>query len=144
MFGIIALVIVGCAAQDVDRTPAIPAPTAIEERLYPAELVMDHQEAIGLSEAQRNAIRSELENTQRELVDAEFDLRAQREALARTLSAPRVDETAAMEAAVRVADGERAIKLSYLRLLVRIKNQLTEQQQRSLDRLRRVSSSAAR
>jgi hypothetical protein len=41
-----------------------------------------------------------------------------------------------MEAAARVADGERAIKLDHLRLLLRIKNHLTEDQHRTLDRLR--------
>jgi hypothetical protein len=47
-----------------------------------------------------------------------------------------VDEERAMEAAARVADGERGIKLDHLRLLLRIKNHLTEAQQQTLDRLR--------
>lgn len=41
-----------------------------------------------------------------------------------------------MQTAAQVADDERAIKLAHLRLLVRIKNALTAEQQRALDGLR--------
>jgi uncharacterized membrane protein len=136
---VMASALLGCASVEPDPIPSDGEPrggTAVERELYPAELVMDHQAAIGLSDEQREAIRTELRRAQTELVDAELDLRAHREALARTLAPPRVDEAAAMRAAEQVVDGERAIKLSHMQLLVRIKNVLTPAQQRALDRLR--------
>lgn len=139
---LVAIVLTGCAQTSApeEEPPSLeltaPTRTEVESQLYPTELVMDHQAAIGLSEEQRSAIRAELQETQRELVDAELELRARRETLVRVLSRARVDEASAMEAAIQVADGERAIKLAHMRLLVRIKNHLTEEQQRALDRLR--------
>ena len=139
---LVAIVLTGCSSMEApEEQPdsielTAPTRTEIESHVYPAELVMDHQAAIGLSEEQRSAIRGELQETQRELVDAEFELRARRETLVRVLSRARVDEASAMEAATQVADGERAIKLAHMRLLIRIKNHLTEEQQRALDRLR--------
>lgn len=139
---LVAIVLTGCAQTSApEEEPSsleltAPTRTEVESELYSTELVMDHQAAIGLTEEQRSAIRAELQETQRELVDAEIELRARREALVRVLSRPHVDETSAMEAASQVADGERAIKLAHMRLLIRIKNHLTEEQQRALDRLR--------
>jgi Spy/CpxP family protein refolding chaperone len=135
---IVLIALSGCAAQDraQDRGApegVAPAGTEVESHLYSAELVLDHQTAIGLTDAQRAAIRAELQRSQSALVDAEIELRAHREALAGIVAAPRVDEERAMEAAARVADDERAIKLDHLRLLVRIKNHLTQDQQRILD-----------
>jgi Spy/CpxP family protein refolding chaperone len=108
----------------------------VESALYPTELVMDHQAALGLTDAQASAIREELQRTQRELVDAEWELRREREALASELAHPRVDEEAALAAAEQVIAREGAIKRLHLRLLVRIKNQLTAEQQARLDELR--------
>lgn len=134
---IVLAVLTGCAAQDRGALEEVaPAGAEVESHLYSAELVMDHQAAIGLTDAQRAAIRAELQRSQAELVDAEIELRAHREALAGLVDGARVDEERAMEAAARVADGERGIKLDHLRLLLRIKNHLTEEQQQTLDRLR--------
>lgn len=136
-WAIVLLALSGCAERDRGAPdPVGPAGSEVESHLYPAELVLDHQAAIGLSDAQRAAIRAELQRSQAELVDAEINLRAHREALAGLVEVPRVDEARAMGAAARVADGERAIKLDHLRLLLRIKNHLTEEQQRTLERLR--------
>lgn len=142
------LLVVGCAARDVEER-ALPAATAsdpaprldtrgggIEAQLFPTELVMDHQAALGLTEAQDEAIRAELAAAQRELVEAEWALGREREQLATLLGRERVDETAAMEAADRVIERENAIKRLHLRLLIRIKNQLSPQQRQALARLR--------
>lgn len=120
------------------EAPALDAPALrpVETLLYPAELVMDHQAALGLTAAQSGAIRDALQRTQHELVDAELSLRAHREALIEALSSAQVDEEAVMGAAAQVADDERAIKLAHLRLLVQIKNELNQDQQQALERMR--------
>lgn len=134
----IALVLlVGCAAQPAPEERDEGRVGSVEQQLYSAELVMDHQATIGLDEAQTSAIRGELGRTQAELVEAEWALRREREALATLLANERVDEAAALEAAGRVIEREGAIKLLHLRLLVRIKNQLTPEQQQRLEQLRR-------
>ncbi len=137
---VFALVTGGCAEQRTELQPEDPATEprlgGVEAQLYPAALVLDHQAALALDDAQVQAIRGELQSAQRELVDLEVALRREREALAGALSGERVDEAGAMEIAARLVEREGAIKLLHLRLLVRIKNQLTPVQRRRLDELR--------
>jgi len=140
-------VLAACAAERGVSTPE-PPPRAtpatgdraglgpVERELYPAELVMDHQAELGLDAAQIAAMQSELDQAQRDLGRNEWELRAAKEALVRTLAAPRVDEAAATAATERVTRVEGTIKVAHLRLLVRIKNLLTADQQRRLDALR--------
>lgn len=135
------LVLGGCAEQravepQTDEPATEPRLGGVEAQLYPAALVLDHQAALALDDAQVQAIRGELQSAQRELVDLEVALRREREALAGALSGERVDEAGAMEIAARLVEREGAIKLLHLRLLVRIKNQLTPEQRRRLDELR--------
>ena len=57
---IVLIALSGCAAQDraQDRGApegVAPAGTEVESHLYSAELVLDHQTAIGLTDAQRAA-----------------------------------------------------------------------------------------
>lgn len=137
-------VVMGCA-RSADEPPlderSVPTSdaldeSAIEARLFSAELVMNHQASIGLDDAQSTAIRSELASAQAELVEAEWSLRREREALATTLEGARVDEARAMAAADRVIAAEDEIKRVHLRLLLRIKNLLTPAQQERLGSLR--------
>jgi Spy/CpxP family protein refolding chaperone len=136
---LLSLVLVGCAASPSTEPPPpqqSQRADALEQQLYSAELVMDHQEAIGLGSEQSDTIRGDLRAAQQQLVDAEWTLHREREALSQLLQGPRVEEPAALAAAERVTDAERAIKLIHLRLLIRIKNRLTPEQQAALDRLR--------
>jgi Spy/CpxP family protein refolding chaperone len=139
IFALVALS--ACASAEPAPPPIEPTRDearvgSVEAALYPTELVMDHQAALGLTDAQASAIREELQRTQRELVDAEWELRREREALASVLAHPRVDEDAALAAAERVIAREGAIKRLHLLLLVRIKNQLSAEQQVRLTALR--------
>jgi Spy/CpxP family protein refolding chaperone len=128
----------GCAANDPAAPPRaeLREENAIEAHLYPTELVLDHQNEIGLSESQRTHIRDALQSTQRDIVEVELALRRDREELASALAPAEVDQARALPIAERVADGERELKLLHLRLLVSIKNELTPEQQAHLDRLR--------
>lgn len=111
--------------------------STLDELLFPAELVMNHQAAIGLDDAQSTAIRGELAAAQAELVEAEWALRRDRESLAALVAHERVDEEAAMQAADRVIAREDDVKRIHLRLLIRIKNRLTPTQRAQLSALRR-------
>jgi hypothetical protein len=118
------------------QPPTDPSSSAVESHLFPAELVMDHQAALGLDAAQTTALRADVARAQAELVEAEWSLRRAREALAERLSSEHVDEASAMTAADRVIEAENTIKRIHLRLLVRIKNRLTPTQQARLTELR--------
>lgn len=112
---------------------AAPAPiSAIESRLFPAELVMDHKALIALTPAQQEAITKELDRSQSELVKLQWDLLSEKDKLVKVLDDAKVDEARAKQAAEALMHRENAIKAVHLGLLVRIKNLLTPAQQEKL------------
>lgn len=133
----------GCAEQEAQRDPAVEgmahveAPIiGLEDHFYPPDLVLDHQGALGLTETQRSSILEEVSGTQTRLVELDANLRRDIESLNAILDDTEVDESAAMSAAERVMRWENQIKSIQLRMLIRIKNQLTEAQQALLEEAR--------
>jgi heavy-metal resistance protein/TonB-dependent receptor-like protein len=116
--------------------PARPPQDPIAKFLYPPEMVMAHQEAIGLDVKQRVAIPLLALELQKNVIDVQFKLAANGEKLARLLAAPSVDEAAVLQQIDQVLASEREVKRAQLTMLIRIKNQLTPAQQAALDKLK--------
>lgn len=110
--------------------------SALESRLFPAELVMEHQAAIALLPAQQEAISKELTQTQTELVKLQWTLQTDKDKLVKVLDDAKVDEAKSRAAAESLMRSENAIKAAHLGMLVRIKNILTARQQEQLRALR--------
>ena len=104
--------------------------------LFPPELVIGHQQEIGLTDAQRTAIQTAMKAAQAKFIDLQFQMSGEVEKLQRLIQGPVVDEGKALEQVDRVLNAEREIKHAQLTLVIRIKNQLTEQQQAALAKLR--------
>jgi Spy/CpxP family protein refolding chaperone len=122
---------------DQPQGPQGPAPTDPFARfLYPPELVMGHQQAIGLTDRQRTIISAAMLEAQKSFIDAQFDMSAQVEKLQSLLKGASVDETAVLAQVDRVLAVERGLKHAQLGLMIKIKNTLTEQQQAALDKIR--------
>jgi hypothetical protein len=139
------VLLLGCAQRDLPgetdtRHPWSPASSAspgpIESRLFPPELVMSRQQAIGLEAPQRDAIKAEVNRVQTTMTDLDWEMNAEKEKLVAILSAERIDEAKALEAAGRVMAVENRVKSAHLALLVRIKNRLEPAQQAKLSELR--------
>jgi Spy/CpxP family protein refolding chaperone len=111
-------------------------PPAFMQQLYPPELIMRHGRDIGLSEAQRKAITQAVGETQATTLELQWDMQDAAQTLAELVSQDRVNEEAALEAAARVMEIEGRVKRAHLGLLIRIKNQLTPDQQQRLGQLR--------
>ena len=109
---------------------------SIESRLYPPELVLRHQLAIELTEAQRDSILSATRQAQTDLIELEADLAREEEALGRVLDSDAPDPEQATEAAKRMLALESQVKLAHFNLLIAIKGVLDEHQQKRLDALR--------
>jgi Spy/CpxP family protein refolding chaperone len=123
---------------------AAPEPLGpIESRLFPAELVMDHQADLALLPAQRDAIHKEVTATQAELVRLQWELGAEKDKLVAILGDAKVDEAKAKAAAAQVMDREDKIKAAHLAMLVRIKNVLTADQQDKLRAAREAERCAS-
>ena len=114
--------------------PAVPG--RIEGALFRPQLVIEHQRALGLDDAQVSALTEDMRTSQQDLTPITWRLGRAEEALATLLREPRVDEQAAVAAAREVAAIEGELKIARLRLLVRMKNRLTVTQQAQLQQLR--------
>jgi hypothetical protein len=109
---------------------------ALEKRLYPPELIMEHQEELAISSPQREVIVKEVQRSQAEMVRLQWELQAEKEKLVNVLDPDHVDERASAEAAGRLMQRENAVKAAHLVMLVRIKNALKPAQIQQLQKFR--------
>jgi len=120
------------------RGPHAPGPPhgGLHAKLFPPELIMQHQAEIGLSKDQRKKLVKEIKATQGQIVELQFELKAAEGVLGKLVEADRVDEGKALAQSDRVMAMEQKIKRNHLQLLIRIKNILTPTQRKQLDQLR--------
>jgi hypothetical protein len=119
--------------------PNASAPAAtdpIARYLYPPELVIAHQEAIGLTAQQRVAIQTNAALAGAKNIESQRKLSAAGDKLAAMLAKSVVDEASVLDQIDQVLAVEREVKRAQLVMLVQVKNQLTPAQQEKLDRLK--------
>lgn len=114
-----------------------PGDDPFARHLFPPELVMAHQQAIGLTDRQRSALQDAMKDAQGKFIDLQFRMSAEVEKLQRLIEGTTVDEGKVLEQVDRVLTLERQVKHVQLTLMIRVKNQLTPQQQQALARLRK-------
>jgi Spy/CpxP family protein refolding chaperone len=135
IFGAILVGLTLCVSAAADQPPGGDDPFA--RYFFPPDRVMGHAQEIGLEDAQRTAIRAEVQKAQPKFLDLQFDMQAETEKLARLISEKRVDEAKVLAEIDRVLAIEKEIKKTQVTLLVRIKNVLTAAQQAKLEELAR-------
>jgi len=107
--------------------------------LFPPELIMQHQQTIGLGEEQKNFLKAEIRNAQKQLTELQWGLQEEVEKLAGLMRQDQVDEAQALTQLDKVLGLEREIKRAHIGLLIRVKNKLTAEQQA---RLREIAGKA--
>lgn len=117
-----------------------PGEDPLAKYLFPPELVMANQQAIGLTDSQRSDLQQALTGAQQKFVSLQFRMTGEVETLQRLLQPSNVDEAKVLDQIDRVLAVEREIKRAQLSLVIRIKNLLTEKQQAQLGALRRQQS----
>jgi len=113
-----------------------PATDPLSELLFPPDLVMARQNAIGLSDAQKTYLRAEILKAQTRFTELQWQLQDAMEGLTGLLKQSKADEAQVSAQLDKVLASEREIKRAQIALLVRIKNNLTEEQQHRLQALR--------
>ena len=106
-----------------------PGPDPIGAALIPPDVVMSHQQELGLSDAQRQAIQMDALSAQQRFMPAQWQLSAATERLAELLKQSHVDQAQALAQLDAILKLEREIKHAQLTLMIEIKNELTPQQQ---------------
>lgn len=109
---------------------------ALEEQVFPPELVMKHAQRLGLTGAQREEITRAIQRVQARTVEVQWKLQDELDRLVQLLRVARPDETAVLAQMDKVLDLERTVKREQMQMLVRIKGALTREQQETLRSLR--------
>lgn len=109
-----------------------PGPDPFMGNLFPPELIMQNQEAIGLSEEQRTYIVGEIQRTQSLATGIQWRLQAAVERLANTVRGEHPDEGQTLQQLDSVLALEKEMKRAQVGLLVRLKSHLTTEQQAAL------------
>src|SRR5262245_24106601 len=74
-----------------------PHDDPLAESLFPPELILEHSDAIGLTEEQRTSLMGELQKAEDRFGDLHQKLQKEIEAAAALLKKDQVDETAALD-----------------------------------------------
>jgi TonB-dependent SusC/RagA subfamily outer membrane receptor len=117
-------------------TPLQAPDDPLARYMFPPELVMAHQQAIGLTDPQRLTIQTAIKDAQLKLVDLQFKMSQEVEKLQKLIQGVSVDQAKALDQADHLLTLEREVKHAQLTLMIKIKNTLTEQQQTALAKLR--------
>src|SRR6202795_1457915 len=113
-----------------------PEQDPIGEIFFAPELVIQHQEAIGLSAEQKDYFKTEIRQAQLKFTELQWKLQDEMEKLVSLARQPRGDESQTLAQLEKVLAAEREIKREQVTLLVRIKNKVTPEQQGTLLELR--------
>lgn len=117
--------------------PRPPGGDPLARYLFPPELIMANQDAIHLTDAQRNSLQQAMADAQGKFLPLQFKMSSEVEKLQNLLKPSSVDETQVLDQVDRVLAVERDVKRTQLSLMIRIKNMLTPEQRQRLIQLRR-------
>src|SRR5262249_2112006 len=100
------------------------------------DLIMQHQRELGLTDAQKEYMRAETAKTSTRFNELQWQLQDALEALHDTMKANPVNEQQALSQLDKVLDTEREMKRLQTGLAIRLKNQLTPDQQSKLQNMK--------
>ena len=113
-----------------------PDQDPIGQSFFAPELVIQHQEAIGLNEEQKTYLKTEIRQAQLKFTESQWKLQDEMEKLIALVKQPHVDDQQVLAQLEKLLSAEREVKKQQVTLLVRIKNKLTPEQQAKLADLR--------
>ncbi len=113
-----------------------PGQDPLGRSFFAPELVIQNQEAIGLSEEQRTYLKNEIRQAQLKFTDWQWKLQDEMEKMVALVKQPQVEEQQVLAQLEKVLTIEREIKRAQIALLVHIKNKLAPEQQAKLEEIR--------
>ena len=109
-----------------------PPPDPVGQNLFPPELVMQHRQAIGLTDDQKNAIKQELMRASTHFNELQWQMQDEMETMDNLTKGNTVDEAQVLAELDKILNLERDLKRTQLTVAIRIKNKLTADQQNQL------------
>ncbi len=122
-------------AQELPKGGPITRMDPLVENLFSPELLMQNQKMLALSEEQKNAVKKEIQAAQSKFTDVQWQIQSEMETMAGLLKQDRVDEKQALAQLDKVLNLEREMKKTQVTLMVRMKNQLSPDQQSMIRKL---------
>ena len=111
-------------------------PDPIGKAFFPPEMVMQNQQTINLTEAQRNSISKEMQNAQSEFMNLQWELEKETEKFKALIQKEKTAEDNVIEQLEQMLTIENKIKKRQISLLIKIKNLLSHEQQETLQKLK--------
>ncbi len=108
----------------------------IGDRLFPPDMVLHFQDKIDLSDEQREVIQGAVEELQAEMKEQQAAMQAATTAAAEEIEQETIDEAEALERLSRVLELEQQLKRMHVRMLIRVRNELTAEQREQLTDLK--------
>ena len=133
---VLALLLFAATAASAQQQPGTNAEQDFARHLFPPELIMQHQQRIGLRDDQRKAITDAINQLQARVVEFQWQMQAEAQKLSALVQETTVREAETLAQVDRVFAIEREVKRAHLTTLIRIKNILTREQQATLNSLR--------
>lgn len=116
--------------------PPMPPMDPLGDVIFPPDMIMGHAREIGLTDEQKAFMRGEIQKTTTRFLELQWQLQDAMEALHLTMKPNSVSEEQALSQLDKVLDIERQIKRLHFSLGIRLKNQLTSEQQGKLRGMR--------
>jgi Spy/CpxP family protein refolding chaperone len=120
------------------RAPQPPQPPMdpLGDVMFPPDMIMGHARELGITDEQKAFMRGEIQKTTTRFLELQWQLQDAMEALHQIMKGNAVDEQQALSQLDKLLDTERQIKRLHFSLGIRLKNQLTPEQQEKLRGMR--------
>ena len=97
-------------------------------RLFPPDVITQHRQALQLTDQQSASIRDIIRGSQSEVMALRWDMMSAMDTVSARLDSASVDEAAVIGELETLLKLENAVKLEQVKMLIRIRNVLTEEQ----------------
>lgn len=97
-------------------------------KLFPPNVILEHQDALGLSKEQFTAIRTAVVAVQSDIAEHEWDVREAYQRIMAGLDEKPVDERRVLSGVEAALRAENQVKIRQMTMLIRLKNLLTAEQ----------------
>lgn len=107
---------------------AQPKADVFKGKLFPPNVILQHQDQLGLGKEQFTAIKAEVVEVQANVAGHEWDMREAYLSVMSALDESPVDEDKVMALVSDVLLAENEVKKEQMRMLIRLRNLLTDEQ----------------
>ncbi len=107
---------------------------ALKMGLYPPDIIMRHQKRLGITDPQRSQITGAVKTFQSEVADLQWNMQSEQQLLRQSFAGYNINTEESLAQAEKVLVLENQFKLAHFRLLIKIKNALTEEQIDTINR----------